>query len=460
MGDIGAEQETASALNLNAPASPLPTAVPNVVAHLRSETPAKRSTSNKENIEPQDVRTPQPSTYDALETAAVTAATPPPAPAADPITALDALDEAVESVKYDIPDVQSSPEKPKRTSESTERKVVKKAAPVVRATKASQARISLAQNPEAASRPPALGRPRPSTTLARSASVRQSSAGTIQSGVKPSPPAVVAKREVIIPHSKPRPVSLSFPTPPQPMKSTKAPTQSTFQLPGEAVAAKLKAAKEARQQKELDEAGQKKAFKARPVPASLSRAPSVRHTNASKARESLMSGKDLRASTAAATTPGAVAAHRRAQSVATALNPRVSVSHSTLSASRLGTSTASSKPSAGRLSTASTASTAHRPRPSLAPASSFNPTASTQRPTTTTAKGKEVFNRPAAAKAAAEKAKFDKEAAAKKARAEAAERGRAASREWAEKQKRLAAAKKEAMESAKAGGEASVGVVL
>lgn len=52
-----------------------------------------------------------------------------------------------------------------------------------------------------------------------------------------------------------------------------------------------------------------------------------------------------------------------------------------------------------------------------------------------TAKGKEVFNRVAQAKSAAEKEKREKEDAAKKARAAAAERGRQASRDWAEKQR-------------------------
>ncbi len=51
------------------------------------------------------------------------------------------------------------------------------------------------------------------------------------------------------------------------------------------------------------------------------------------------------------------------------------------------------------------------------------------------AKGKEVFSRGKLAEEELQKQKRDKEAAAKKARAEAAERGRLASREWAEKQR-------------------------
>lgn len=65
-------------------------------------------------------------------------------------------------------------------------------------------------------------------------------------------------------------------------------------------------------------------------------------------------------------------------------------------------------------------------RPSIAPAA---------RSTSATSKGKEVYARNAAARNAAENEKKEKEDAARKARAAAAERGRAASREWAEKQK-------------------------
>jgi hypothetical protein len=50
-------------------------------------------------------------------------------------------------------------------------------------------------------------------------------------------------------------------------------------------------------------------------------------------------------------------------------------------------------------------------------------------------KGKEVFNRDKNEKEAKERERREKEEAAKQARAQAAERGRIASREWAEKQR-------------------------
>lgn len=61
--------------------------------------------------------------------------------------------------------------------------------------------------------------------------------------------------------SKRRPISMNFAPPPPPARSSKAPTTSDFQLPGERVAAELKAKKEARL-KRMAEAGP---AKARPI---------------------------------------------------------------------------------------------------------------------------------------------------------------------------------------------------
>ncbi|KAK1074489.1 hypothetical protein LTR74_001085 [Friedmanniomyces endolithicus] len=454
------------------PPSPPPSAVPNVIALLRKDTPSKRSTSNKENVEP--IASPMPplntprlaATYDALEQAAVHAATPPgpsrqpssagltpveqspavtetgtaaiesPAPA-DPIAAMDALKDAVEKVSLEVPNVHSTPEKPK----------LKKAVPIVRTTKASLLRLSMiqAEAAGAAGRAPTNSRPRPSTLLSRNSSIRQSIATNTRSepvgrrvpsaGTKKTDTAAETreKKDVVIPHSKPRPVSLSFPTPPPPPKSKKAPTISTFQLPGEAVAAKLRAAREERTKKETEEEQKKPAFKARPVPTSLSKAPSVRQTNLSKARESLMAGKPISA------TPSSTSTHKRTQSTVApiTLKPRtVSKDSSTAPRTSLrppfselkfskrpSTAMATiSKPRASNITPHD--STLMAPPPARVPSSGKG-----------TSKGKEVFNRAAAAKEAAEKEKREKEEAAKKARLVASERGRQASREWAEKQK-------------------------
>ncbi|KAK3069085.1 hypothetical protein LTR53_012844 [Teratosphaeriaceae sp. CCFEE 6253] len=469
-----------SAPTIDAPTSPLLSAMPNIIASLRKDTPGKRSTSNKENVEPVVSSTPSALTprtavtYDALEHAVVQAATPPgpsrrpstvelpcdqATPAAEPsatlaepglaavpveaatvqltasadsIDALDALEDALEKVSLKVPQVQRTPEKSKP----------KKAAPVVRTTKASLARLSmaLAEKAGAADKTATSARPRPSTILGRSSSVRQSTtlrsemaSKRIPSGAAKKPDAGAELREnkeVAIPHSKPRPVSLSFPTPPPPPKSKKAPTSSTFQLPGEAVAAKLRAAREERMQKEVAVAEQKKAaFKARPVPAGLARAPSVRQTTASKARESLMGAKPTDAS-------GPSAAYKRAQS---AMAPGTTKPRAV--SKDFAAPGASLRPPTSELKVSKRPSTAmaniSKPRASnglgdSAPA----PIAGQRVPSGKgTSKGKEVFNRAAAAKEAAEKEKREKEGAAKKARVAASERGRQASREWAEKQK-------------------------
>ncbi|KAK0251855.1 hypothetical protein LTS09_013083 [Friedmanniomyces endolithicus] len=476
------------------PPSPPPSAVPNVIALLRKDTPGKRSTSNKENVEP--ITSPMPplntprlaATYDALEQAVVHAATPPgpsrqsssagltpveqspavteiesaaaEAPASPhPIDAMDALEDAVEKVSLEVPVVYSTPEKPKS----------KKSVPIVRTTKASLLRLSMAQaeTAAAAGRASATTRPRPSTLLGRTSSIRHSIATNTRSeavgrrvpsaGTKKSDTTAETreKRDVIIPHSKPRPVSLSFPTPPPPPKSKKAPTTSTFQLPGEAVAAKLRAAREERTKKDTEEEQKKPAFKARPVPAGLSKAPRVRQTNLSKARESLIAGKPISA------TPSSTSTHKRAQSTVapSTLKPRtVSKDSSTaprtslraplseLKISRQRPSTAMANLSKPRASTVFPHdSTLMAPPPARVPSSGKG-----------TTKGKEVFNRAAAAKEAAEKEKREKEEAAKKARLVASERGRQASREWAEKQKAKKAVIAATVAAIEAGDKAEV----
>jgi hypothetical protein len=374
--------------------------------------------------------------YDQLETAVVEARTSPQSiakPTQDPITALDELDDAVENVVSQVPEVQNSPQKPQAKRE--------KAAPNVRLTKASQARISLAHGPKDATRAPAIGRPRQSLAVSQTDAKRINSNGSTKSNAS-STDGLVEKKEVVIPHSKPRPISMSFPTPPPPPKSTKAPTQSKFQLPGEAVAAKLKAAKEARLQKESEEQ-KKKVFKARPAPSMTSK-PIVRQTSTSQARQSLMGGVKP--------TPSTSTTHRRAASLAPA---RPLSRPSILSKPASGVVKKSSTPSTNKTITvpkrASTAmSMLNRSRPSTAPstATSARPTPTASAPLGTksngtgtgTSKGKEVFNRAANAKNSAEQQKREKEEAAKKARAEAAERSRALSREWAEKQKARKAA--------------------
>ena len=465
--------------------SPPPSAIPKVIASLRKDTPAKRSTSNKENVEPPDeasstpaqrgavmtINTATPSgtegSHDALETAVVQATTPPSAglggrrPSSRPedqIAALDDFEEAVEKVNSEIPEVQASPAKKTSQVKSPDSDMPKtatklKRAPSVRPTKASQARISLMQGvkPEAGKSSSAT-RPGPSTTLGRAQSVRQSTAArskpvtgrrmpssntTVKRTSKPE--AVDGeKKEPVIPHSKPRPVSLSFPTPPPAAKSTKAPTKSNFQLPGEAVAAKLKAARAERLAREAEAAAKKQAsgttardderrpaFKARSVPAGLKKTPSIRQTAASMARESLIGGKPVVAGGSHKRTQSAVPTSiisTGRPSIASRPAPAINPAIEKLAMPRQRPSSSMAATTKPRISSINSNATASISGQRSASAKS-------------TTKGKEVFNRAANAKAEAEKERREKEEAAKKARVAAAERSRQLSRDWAEKQR-------------------------
>ena len=455
------------------PSSPIATAVPKVIKSLRRDSPTKRSTSNKENVEPVEPIQPVEAVEEEQDAPATTSPVPATAQEASPseespsvdvadvepvtsssptrrsegksgdsIEALDAMDDAVEKVNLGIANA-NSPEKKLSPKPSNEKEKSKKTkpAPIVRMTKAAAARLSIAQagNKDNSSSS-ATARPRPSMAPGRTNGVRQSVVPAAANKPLPKP-----KTATVIPHSKPRPVSLSFPTPPPAAKSSKAPTKSSFQLPGEAVAAKLKAAREERLKREAAAATskadakatsdeKKPAFKARPVPSTLKKTPSVRHTAASRARESIMTGDAAPKSTVSSSTTGL----KRSNTVGSA-RPRASMAPATSTKASIKPSQPAqltvqkrARPSSVHVTSSEIAAAAPRQpsssssRPSIAPAA---------RSTSATSKGKEVYARFSAARNAAENEKKEKEDAARKARAAAAERGRAASREWAEKQK-------------------------
>lgn len=406
------------------------------VASVTSPAPASAQTSPS----------PQASTHNVIAAEPTTSPSRPQSSgkSEDQIEALDNLNEAVDKVNESIPDVPSPAKKtsPKPTDAKDKLKKAKPA-PVVRMTKAAAARLSMAQGGDKdAGNAAAKARPRPSSMIGRSNTVRQSVApatarNTSTTASKPSPKP---KKETVIPHSKPRPVSLSFPTPPPAARSSKAPTKSSFQLPGEAVAAKLKAAREERMKREAAATTskatakpapeeKKPAFKARPVPSTLKKAPSVRQTAASRAREPNVTGDAAsKPSSASSSTTGL----KRSNTVATSRPrpPTISATTSKSSAPVQLTVQKRARPSSVHIP----ASSAAAPRVPSTSASNSS-TAPTSRNTSTTSKGKEVYARFSAARNAAENEKREKEDAARKARAAAAERGRVASREWAEKQR-------------------------
>lgn len=246
------------------------------------------------------------------------------------------------------------------------------------------------------------------------------------------------------------------------MKSTKPLTVSTFQLPGETVAARLKAAREARENRDKKEEEVKRhTFKARPVPNFRASVGVVRQTAASKARQSVLNEAQVTKSTQPKVrTSMSAAPDRVRQSLSTAARSSMAADMFRRNvkqprSSNVDTAAAKVEPkptvpvmsTVRRTTSASDASpantsrhriTSNEMRASLGPSTartSINPVSGTR-----TTKGKAVFSRATQAKEAAEKEKREKEEAARKARAEAAERGRLASREWAAARKKKMAA--------------------
>ncbi len=214
----------------------------------------------------------------------------------------------------------------------------------------------------------------------------------------------------------------------QPTKSTKPPTQSTFELPGEAISRKLKEQREQRLKREEEQTNKQRVFKARLV--RHSQAPEVKLTTAAKARIGLAKGEPVNGSKLVEGTPKPTPAPRVMPTASTGANKRVS---SLTVAKRFSAvqPTANSSARVTRKSSLATAGAAHNPSVSGPPRTA--PTAEDL--ALQKVKGKEVFGRNRAEMMERQKARKEKEEAAKKARAEAAERGRVSSREWAEKQK-------------------------
>lgn len=382
------------------------------------------------------------------------------------IEAIDALEEAIEEVGKAIPgfdSLESDEKSPHRKPSDARAKLNTKSTatktkplsnkPSTKSSKVSRnpnSPKSLKEGPYTAAGPkPHPGPARPSHS--RSASVRSVSSKGTDAKSKTSASEVTDYLA-----SKRRPISVSFPKPPPPAKSSKPPTKPTFQLPGEAIAAKLKAQREERQKREEEEAAKKRDFKARPAPARKTVTPvAVKHTAASKARESLMHGGNPELSEKENKTagPGAtVPPLKRTRSISTTMSGkrRSTIIATSKRASSLLNRPASTLPGSG--SNERNTPTANHERPPFTTSTSTTSNASKRLSTASAAqvikstvtpadvvtqriKAREIFNRDKVEKEERERQRREKEEAAKKARAEAAERGRIASREWAERQK-------------------------
>ena len=224
------------------------------------------------------------------------------------------------------------------------------------------------------------------------------------------------------------------------VKSKKPLTRPTFELPGEAVSRKKREAHQAKVKAQEEEERKRREFKARPIPQSITSC--VRDTIASRARQSKISPED--------TEDG-------------------SLIHSTKTLMNVGSHRS---PTYGLLAMVANTS-APRAQGPIAPAgpikrkpsSNFHgPSMSglaVQRTISATEvqiqrqRAKEIYNRDQKLGEDLERERREREVAAKRSREEAAERGRQASREWAEKQraKRLAGGDKGASTGFGPGGE-------
>ena len=346
----------------------------------------------------------------------------------DSVEALDALEEEIEKVGGLIPanaDGLQLPAKWKKQAKSTSTTKDTKISGSVRPKRGGVTPREIeTRRPSTAIGPVASAganstRARPSTSLTQhETDIATQAAGSIRNTGQTTSQGVVIKR-----------ISSVHKAPFQPTKSTKAPTRANFELPGEAVARKLKEQREQRSKREEEETPKPRVFKARPV--RLSHAPEVKHTTATRARLSMAKGEPI-SRTGPSPKPlarpslvGAAGPNKRLSTLSVTKRSTQSTTSGSSRASANGSTRLTGGPSVDPSATIRAASVlgANRPAPTAEESAHQK------------LKGKEVFGRTKIEIMEREKAKREKEDAARKARADAAERGRVASRAWAEKQK-------------------------
>lgn len=353
----------------------------------------------------------------------------------DSVEAIDAFEEAIEKVGELIPVITKDSRKTARVQQ--QRKVVSKpdanqvdmAVPESTRKSMTSTRSITAGSGNQAGKPKASLRrqtaaPSPPKSIVKQTATpmtrsRVASAGLAMDYGSSSKQASRKTRAAV------KRVSSIHKAPFQPTKSTKPPTRPSFELPGDAVARKLKEQREERLKRD-EEAPKKSAFKARPV--RLSQAPIVKHTATSKARMSLAKSDATKSSISddrapknrPLTRPGSTPVAETNKRLSTAPNPKKLVRTSAVMTTRVVSHSGS-----GQATASSKVGLADDNRSNV---TAFE--AAQQK-----IRGKEVFNRIRIEQDERERAKKVKEEAARKARADAAERGRVASREWAEKQK-------------------------
>ncbi|KAF6825363.1 carboxylesterase family protein [Colletotrichum plurivorum] len=214
---------------------------------------------------------------------------------------------------------------------------------------------------------------------------------------------------------------------PQRTRSTKAPTRPNFELPGEAISRRKREEREARLKAQEEEERRRREFKARPIKANLASASYPRETATSRARQN--KGLDTSEVGKATENP-----YRRSSVLGA---PRASLARPTSTKSPQtrgrGTSQASASTQVSRATSTSTSSMSGK-----------RSTLSAEDLEQQKMRGKEVFERDNCYLEDKERERRERELNAKLAREEAAERSRQASREWAEKQRRKQLAARQA----------------
>ena len=351
----------------------------------------------------------------------------------DSVEALDALEDAIEKIGEAMPVSASDASSPEANRKSTRSPKAQLKTASVHGQKSSKATSRRTPAASTSTSKPPLGRTKTATEAKRTLSTNSPAAK--QRSLEARKASETVSKQ---PMSTSKRISSVHKAPFQPVKSSKPVTKSNFELPGEAVARKLKEQREERQKRE--EEGLKTTSQAPSGTPQKRRAPEVKMTATARARLSLAQNGTVTSGKAPVT---AISASKTG---AKATKPTTKDSHPAKTRAPLPKPRApvSANTSVKRGSLATSSIVSRQVSTSSQPRTSIGGDLSNQK-----VRGKEVFSRPKQVLKAKEDEKKAKEEAAKKARIEAAERGRLASREWAEKQK----ARNLAAQAAKAASE-------
>ena len=215
----------------------------------------------------------------------------------DSVEAIDALEEEIEKVGGSIPAGANGPpshDKPKKQAKPQSTTIASKSSGRLKTVRSdAHVKAVAARRPSTSIRPPES---QPSSVASKKRATLSKGATTIHESWGTGP---TLNTGVAASHAVPKKrISSVHKAPFQPIKSTKPPTRPNFELPGEAVARRLKEQREERSKHEEDEAAKPRVFKARPV--RQSHTPAVKLTATTKARLSMAKGEHLGSSKPAA----------------------------------------------------------------------------------------------------------------------------------------------------------------